>query len=107
MSFATVYANIINGTCTGHHAGATPSGGLDMSTEMKAFTNLTGGTSAESGCGEHYVVPCDATSSLLYQKVSGTGIGAHCGSRMPFGGPYLSDDMITVIQSWINEGAAP
>jgi hypothetical protein len=107
MSFATVYSTVMQGTCTGHHAGADPSGGLDMSTEMKAFTNLTGGTSAESGCGEHYVVPCNATGSLLYQKVSGTGIGASCGQRMPLGGPYLDATMITMIQSWINQGAAP
>jgi hypothetical protein len=107
MSFATVYANVINGTCTGHHAGANPSGGLDMSTEAKAFANLTGGTSDENGCGEHYVVPCDATDSLLYQKVSGTGIPGACGVRMPYGGPYLDSVMIAVIQSWINEGAAP
>jgi hypothetical protein len=78
-----------------------------MGTQAAAYTNLTTTMSAESGCGEKYVVPCDATSSLLYQKVAGgTAIPASCGARMPFGGPYLSTAQITMIQNWINDGAA-
>jgi hypothetical protein len=108
LSFATVYSSIINGSggCTDHHAGSNPSGGLDLSTQTKAFTNLTTTSSAESGCGEKYVVPCNAAGSLLYQKVSGTSIPAACGARMPFGGPYLGSTDIMTIQTWINDGAA-
>jgi hypothetical protein len=105
-SFATIYTSIISTNCTTHHSGSNASGGLDMSSQTKAFTNLTTGTSSESGCSEHYVVPCNATSSLLYQKVSGMSIPSACGARMPEGGPYLSSTNITAIQDWINQGAA-
>jgi hypothetical protein len=96
---------IISANCTAHHSGATPSGGLDMSTEAKAFTNLTTGTSTEAGCTEKYV-GATATASLLYQKVSGTGIPAACGAQMPKGMTALSAADVTIIENWINGGAA-
>jgi hypothetical protein len=64
VSFMTEVYPIISANCTAHHSGATPSGGLDMSTEAKAFTNLTTGTSTEAGCTEKYV-GATATASLL------------------------------------------
>jgi len=74
-----------------------------LTSESKAFTNLTTGTAAESGCTAQYVVSGDATSSLLYQKVSGSGLTRSCGSQMP----YLTSANVTTVQDWINQGAAP
>jgi hypothetical protein len=97
------------GTCTDHHAGANPSGGLDLSSASAAFHNLTSGSSTETGCNEQYVVSGDPNSSLLYQKVvGGASLQSACGAQMPAGGaaPLGATDVMT-IQSWIQGGAAP
>jgi hypothetical protein len=95
--------------CTDHHAGASPSGGLDLSSESTAFHNLTSGSSAESGCNEPYVVSGDPNSSLLFQKVvGGASLPSACGAQMPAGGaPPLGSTDVMTIQSWIQGGAAP
>jgi hypothetical protein len=108
VSFATVYSMVINNTCTGCHSAALMRGGLNMSTEAAAFTNLTTGTSTEAGCGEHYVTAGTATTSLLYQKLmGGASLIAACGMRMPFGEAMLSATDITLVEDWINDGAKP
>ena len=111
ISFKTVYSTVIQGSCTSHHSGTNPSGGLDMSTEAKAFTNLTTGTSsatAEVGCNEHYVVSANAAKSLLYEKVVGPPtLPTACGVQMPKGEAALSSTDVALIEDWINDGAAP
>jgi len=105
--FSQVYANVlVPNNCTSHHAGTNPSGGLDMSTEAKAYADLVGQMSAETNCGQTYVVAGNAGASLLYQKVLGTSIPAHCGERMPYGAPNpISEADMTMLQTWINAGA--
>ena len=44
----------------------------------------------------------DPVSSYLMQKLEGH---AAVGARMPFGGPYLSADVIAVVAQWIADGA--
>lgn len=109
ISFATVYSTAISGTCTGCHKAAAPTGGLDMSTEATAFTNLTTGapSGADATCTtKKYVVPGSAATSLLYQKVSGTGLPATCGAKMPKGVANYPAANVTLIENWINGGAA-
>jgi hypothetical protein len=111
VSFATVYSTAIMGTCTEcHKAGATAAGGLDMSTEAAAFTNLTTGapSGADKACATTaYVVKGSAATSLLYQKVSGTGLPATgCGVKMPKGVANYAAANVTLIENWINGGAA-
>jgi hypothetical protein len=110
VSFATVYSTAIMGTCTEcHKAGATAAGGLDMSTEATAFTNLTTGApaGADKACTTtKYVVAGSAATSLLYQKVSGTGLPATCGAKMPKGVANYPAADVTLIENWINGGAA-
>jgi hypothetical protein len=111
VSFATVYNTVMEGTCTSHHSGADPSGGLDLSTEMNAFTNLTTGTSSntlEVGCDESYVVKGNAAQSLLYKKLVGPPtLPTACGVRMPMGeGPVSAADL-ALVGDWISSGAAP
>jgi hypothetical protein len=110
VSFATVYSTIIMATpCNGCHSAATKAGGLDMSTQTTAYTNLTTGTSTEPNCGaKAYVVKANAAGSLLYQKVVGTTIPTGCGTQMPKNGPpFLTTTQTNLIQSWINDGALP
>jgi hypothetical protein len=106
VSFATNVYPIIMKNCTAHHIPPTPSGGLDMSSEMTAFNNLTlNNLSSEKGCNEDYVLFDDAVDSLLYQKVANAGIPQSCGSPMPFMLPQLSQSDIQVIQNWITTGS--
>ncbi|MCL2449340.1 MAG: hypothetical protein FWD17_10355 [Polyangiaceae bacterium] len=78
-----------------------------MSTEATAYANLTTGTTVEAACnGEHYVVPCDPTNSLLYQKVNAS-FPTGCGGRMPRGENALDASAIGMIHDWILQGAAP
>ena len=102
-----MYPNVIQGNCTSCHAGGNPSGGLNLSSESTAYTNLTTGMSTENGCTESFVVANNTGSSLLYQKVTGNSIPGACGERMPAGGSPLSQQNITIIQDWIQGGAAP
>jgi len=104
-SFTNVYTTIINGTCTGCHSAAGHAGGLDMSTQATAYTNLVNVKAAGGSCGptgETRVVPNSSATSLLFNKVNGT---QDCGARMPRGQPALSADKITLIKNWIDTGA--
>lgn len=111
IGFAKAVYPIIQSNCTDHHAGNSPSGGLDLSSESTAFQNLTTGSSSaqyEPGCNEHYVVSGNAGSSLLYQKVvGGNSLPSACGAQMPKGGTPLSAGDVAIIQDWIQGGAAP
>lgn len=76
--------------CTGCHGG---SGGL---TVTSVASLLTGGAHGAA------VVAGQAANSNLIKKLLDP---APFGSRMPQGGPYLPDSTITVLRSWINQGA--
>ena len=70
--------------------------GLDLSTYEKL---IQGGNNS----GSDIVVPGDACSSLLWQKVSA---GPPFGARMPFDGPpFLTEDQLRLLADWIIEGA--
>jgi hypothetical protein len=75
--------------CAGCHGG---SGGLEVTPYSNILTT-----------GNHgpVVVPFD-TNSVIVRKLKGT---AGFGSRMPFGGPFLSDAEIQVFVQWILNGA--
>jgi hypothetical protein len=109
MTFTKVYTDIISGPCLPCHApggvGAA-AGGLDMSNQATAYTNLQ--KSAVATCsGFARVVPGDPAMSLLVEKVE----SAHppCGTQMPYacGGatPCLSAAKVQEIVDWINDGA--
>jgi hypothetical protein len=86
------------GTCiTCHGPGFRPD--LD-STSASAILNVTSGSGAECGTSRFYIVPGDASDSLIYEKVSAR---PPCGDRMPLGGPYLSERRIARLARWIRE----
>lgn len=83
---------IFNNNCTGCH------GGLNGVT-------LTSYEAVMNSSGDNYgqiVIPSDPGASPLVQKISPN---PPIGSRMPQGGPFLSDDQINLIATWIDEGA--
>ena len=70
--------------------------GLDLSSYAKL---KNGGNNS----GSEILVPGDACSSILWQKISP---GPPFGARMPFNGPpFLTKDEIRLIADWIVEGA--
>jgi hypothetical protein len=98
-TFTEVYTTIFAAhDCTTHHSGAA-TGGLDMSTQAKAYADLVG----VRGCSGDRVVAGSAATSLLYLKVSDAK--PPCGSQMPPKGPYLSAAEQMTIENWINGGA--
>ena len=78
-----------------------PNQGMDLRVG-NAFANIVGVSSAEQPALMR-VKPGDPDNSYLYRKVQGTpGI---TGSRMPFGGPFLSPQQLLLIHDWIVAGA--
>jgi hypothetical protein len=95
---------ILAGNCEPCHTNRA-SGALDMSSASSAHSNLVEVDAAGPACGSGSrvrVVPGDASSSLLYQKVSGT---QDCGSQMPLVGGPLSESQIQTLGAWIDAGA--
>ena len=98
---AVDYANeiqpIFTANCTGCHGS---SGGLNLS-EGVSYGNLVNVTS-QGYAPSLRVVPGSASTSVLWNKVSGT---TGYGSQMPASGCCLDDPTIGLIETWINEGA--
>jgi hypothetical protein len=76
--------------CTGCHGGTN---GLTVTSVPQL---LQGGSHGPA------VVPGNPDSSLLVTKISPS---PPFGVRMPQGGPYLPDTTVTLIRSWISQGA--
>ncbi|MGD0339587.1 MAG: hypothetical protein ABSB78_12460 [Bacteroidota bacterium] len=96
VHYSTQVQPIFNGYCTSCHGSY---GGLSLA-PGSSYTNLVN-VKAQSSCTSlKRVLPNDANNSVLYRKVA----GSTCSSRMPQGGS-LSASEITLIETWINEGA--
>ena len=78
--------------CTGCHGGH---GGLYVDT----YAHLMLGNSNHGPV----ITPGNGEGSVIVKKLRGT---AGFGSRMPLGGPYLSDATISKISQWITQGAS-
>lgn len=95
VSFSFDIAPLLVENCGGCHIDAMQvRGGLRMDTFVQMMRGGDSGAIITPGRGE---------ASLLVKKLRGT---ATDGERMPAGGrPPLSDDSITLISKWIDEGA--
>jgi hypothetical protein len=115
VTFTQVYSDILSGSCVTCHSdvdGGTgyALGALDLSTQSAAYANLQK-SPAGAGCkglGFTLVVPGDAATSLLVEKVESAT--PPCGSEMPFGCgagalACLSAAQVQEITDWINGGA--
>ena len=72
----------------------------DITATALPLLNDKSGSGAECGTDRNYVVPGDASDSLLYEKLIDP---PECGDRMPFNGPYFSDQQIGRLVRWIRE----
>ena len=99
VTFTEVYGKVLT-SCTSCHAGFIGQiDGLDMSTQATAYKNLVGVSA--SRCSGTLVVPKDAATSVLYQKVT----SPPCGSLMPQNAPPLTSTQVDLLKNWIDEGA--
>ncbi len=72
----------------------------DITATASALLEDKSGSGAECGTDRNYVVPGDASDSLLFEKLIDP---PDCGERMPFAGPYFSDQQIGRLVRWIRE----
>lgn len=93
VDYASQIQPIFNASCTSCHGG---SGGLTMT----SFSTLM--SSVGSNYGSNIVVPGNPDGSGLVDKIEPS---PQFGSRMPQGGPFLSQSDINLIRTWIAEGA--
>ncbi len=103
ISFADVYTNVITGTCTGGACHGGGAGGLDMSSEAKAYANLVGVASTGKP-GATRVIAGDPVTSYLVLKLEGAPNIA--GQKMPLGGNLPAADL-QMVKDWITDGANP
>lgn len=103
----SIYDTIVTPTCAlgpcHSAASASASGELDLSTPAIAYAALVGRSATTASCGTR-VVAMHPETSFLVQKLEGTEAPGTCGDPMPIGG-MLPADQITVIRTWITNGA--
>jgi methionine-rich copper-binding protein CopC len=99
--FQSIQDNVFTPICTRCHSGANAPEGLQLD-QAHSYALLVGVPSAEVP-ETLRVKPGDPADSYLIQKLQGSsGI---VGAQMPFGGPYLPQATINIIQQWITNGA--
>lgn len=91
VSFASDILPILEANCRGSGCHGTP---------QTFFLSRTG----RACMGMPFVVPFDPEASFVVDKLEGTQ-PASCGMRMPRGRTPLSSDDMTLIRTWIAEGA--
>jgi methionine-rich copper-binding protein CopC len=101
-TFSSIQDNVFTPNCaiSGCHSGATAPHGLRLDKGV-SYSLLVNVPSDEVPSIDR-VEPGDPDNSYIIQKLEGR---ASVGARMPFGGPYLSQDTIDVIRQWITDGA--
>jgi len=101
-TFIRVQAEVFTPSCalSGCHAGPTPQQGMDLSAG-KSYASIVGVAATEST--RLRIAPGDPASSYLVSKTAGDA--TITGSRMPFGGPYLSDAKQKLLVDWVQRGA--
>jgi uncharacterized protein (TIGR03118 family) len=98
-------SSIFGAVCSSCHngAGASLPGVMNLSSRASSYAALVGVTSLEVPALKR-VTAGDPNNSYVIHKVEGTQT---VGSRMPLGGPFLSQTEINQIRAWIQAGAAP
>ena len=105
MSFATDILPILTVECGGCHSpgGIADVAGIELQlTANEAFNRAVGQPSVQDP-SLTIIVPGDSASSLLFLKISSNT--PPVGIRMPQSAPPLSANEITLIQTWIDQGA--
>jgi len=94
VSYASEIQPLLTDHCViCHSSPANPAfGDLDLTTYASLMDSV----------GPHapVVIPTNPVSSYIIQKIEGTAT-----PRMPMGGPYLTDQQISLVRLWIEQGA--
>ncbi|HKJ68993.1 MAG TPA: Ig-like domain-containing protein, partial [bacterium] len=90
----------VNCAVSGCHNAATATQGLSLESN-DAHANIVDRPSSEMQSLDR-IEPGDPANSFLYLKLNPS---PPSGQRMPFGGPYLSEEQILTIRFWIEQGA--
>jgi hypothetical protein len=98
--FDSIQAHVFTPICTVCHVGASAPEGLRLDS-ANSYSLLVGVPSTEVPSNLR-VAPGDPNNSYVIEKLEGH---AAVGAQMPYGGPYLSADVIAVIRQWITDGA--
>jgi hypothetical protein len=100
LTFTEINETVFQKSCafTGCHASDTKQAGLDLS-EGNAYANLVDVPSTENPSLKR-VDPGNSANSYLVKKLKGEGT-----TRMPLNRAPLSDETITAIAAWIDDGA--
>jgi len=98
--FDSIQAHVFTPICTVCHVGASAPEGLRLDS-ADSYSLLVAVPSTELPSVLR-VAPGAPNNSYIVQKLEGH---AAVGAQMPFGGPYLSADVIAVIRQWITDGA--
>ncbi|HEX9113856.1 MAG TPA: CHRD domain-containing protein, partial [Nitrospirota bacterium] len=99
LSYSENIQPIFDGHCVSCH-GSAGAAGLALN-KTSSYSRLVNQPAAQTSGVR--VVPFDATGSVLYRRVSGTGFAGV--SRMPPNGPYLSAADDGLLKTWISMGA--
>ena len=102
-TFSSLQSDFLTPTCAraGCHSAASASADLSLASGQ-AYGNLVGVPSSQVPALNR-VTPNDPDNSYLIKKLRGDGDIQ--GSRMPRGGPFLTDAQIARFVSWIQDGA--
>jgi len=107
LDYQTQIEPIFTNNCTsrGCHVSSNTGGGLNLQVGT-SFGEITGASTTDNA---PLVIAGNPDISPLIWKLEGEdNNGANVfGSRMPFGGPFLSNSTINSIRQWISEGANP
>ncbi|MCH8304485.1 MAG: T9SS type A sorting domain-containing protein [Candidatus Marinimicrobia bacterium] len=103
LDYQTQIEPIFTNNCTSRrcHVSGNTGGGLNLQVGT-SFDEITGFATTMNA---PLVIAGDPDISPLIWKLEG-GVNLF-GSRMPFGGPFLSESTINSIRQWITEGANP
>jgi hypothetical protein len=103
ISFSISIQPIFDQNCTGCHGGATPTGGLDL-TSANSWGNLVN-VPCQCDAGQLRVKPDDLNSMLLLKTSDAPG---ECGASMPKNMTPLSQAspaQFQQLQEWVEQGA--
>src|SRR5436190_12423784 len=92
VEFATGIEPILASRCQACHGKLVQSGQLRLDSAQAL---------RKGGISGPVVKPGKSRESIVYQRITGTGLGP----RMPMGGEPLTDSQIGSLATWIDEGA--
>jgi hypothetical protein len=109
VTFSKVNSGVFKISCefTSCHKADDAMNDLDLETDpYTALVNVTPFNKGAKASGWKRVAPGDLAHSYLFEKLTQNSLkDSLLGDRMPDTGQVLSDDQITSVQCWIQQGA--